>query len=69
VKAGAVLSLPLKKNMVTVDLGFVNGTSPTNFNYSYYSSIPIQGNIRTNSVRLSLGYHFNKLSFKKGGKK
>jgi len=69
VKAGAVLSLPLKKNMVTVDLGFVNGTSPANFGYSYINTPGIQGNIRTNSVRLAFGYHFNKLSFKKGGKK
>ena len=57
VTSGLQIALPVKKSQqILVDLRFVNGITPAQFDYSYVGVPGIQGNIRTNSFRLGLGY-------------
>lgn len=57
VTSGIQIGLPVKKSQeILIDFRFVNGTSPVLFDYSYIGIPGIQGNIRTNSFRLGLGY-------------
>lgn len=60
VRAGARILLPVKKQSLLVDFGFTNGLTPVNFSYSYINTAGIQGNIRTNAFKISLGYRFSK---------
>jgi hypothetical protein len=57
VTGGLQFNLPIKKLQAWVlDFRFVNGLSPVLFNYSYIGTQGIQGNLRTNSFRVGLGY-------------
>lgn len=59
-RGGLRLSLPLKKHQFMIDAGFTNGITPANFSYSYINTAGIQGNIRTNSFKLAIGYRFGR---------
>ncbi len=53
---GIQLELPIHRNAVLIDFRFVNGISTARFDYSYLNTPGIQGNIRTNSFRVAVGY-------------
>ncbi len=53
---GTQIEIPFHKQFFLVDFRFVNGVSPVIFDYSYLNTPGIQGNLRTNSFRVSLGY-------------
>ncbi|MBY0479941.1 MAG: outer membrane beta-barrel protein [Chitinophagaceae bacterium] len=53
---GLQFELPIKRNAFLVDFRFVNGLSPARYDYSYINKSGIQGNIRTNSFRVAVGY-------------
>jgi len=57
VTSGLQIALPVKNSQeILIDFRFVNGITPAQFDYSYVGIPGIQGNIRTNSFRLGLGY-------------
>ncbi len=57
VTSGIQIGLPVKKHQEFIlDFRFVNGTSPVLFDYSYLGIPGVQGNLRTNSFRVGIGY-------------
>ena len=57
ITGGLQIGLPIKKSQeLLIDFRFVNGISPVLYDYSYLGIPGIQGNLRTNSFRVGLGY-------------
>lgn len=57
VTSGIQIGLLVKKYQeVLIDFRFVNGISPVLFDYSYLGIPGVQGNLRTNSFRVGIGY-------------
>lgn len=57
VTAGLQFGLPIKKSQeILIDFRFVNGFTPVQYGNSYVGIPGIQGDIRTNSFRVGLGY-------------
>jgi len=57
VTSGLQIGLPVKGSQeILIDFRFVNGVTPMQYGNSYVGIPGIQGDIRTNSFRLGLGY-------------
>jgi hypothetical protein len=61
-----------KRGSILMDFRFSNGVTPVRFGQSYMTGNPLfRGNIRTNNVRIALGYTYslNTKAFKSKNKK